>query len=192
MPDPLSKLFDSPARVKLLRLFLFNPRISFDIPDAARRARVPVPVANKEIALFLRAGLVRRSKRSRARRFVLRDDFKYLAAFQSLLLNAPARGEDIVRRLRSAGGIKFVALSGIFVGEWDRTLDLLVVGDRISERKLKGRIRRLEAELGKELRYALLSSSDFVYRLNMNDKLLRDVFDYTHRILLDRINTGLK
>lgn len=192
MLDPLSKLFDSPARVKLLRLFLFNPRLSFSIDEAASRARVPLEVARKEITLFLRAGLVRRSKRARARRFVLQDNFKYLAAFQNLLLNAPARGEDIVRRLRSAGGIKFVALSGIFVGEWDRTLDLLVVGDRISEIKLKGRIRRLEAELGKELRYALLSSADFTYRLNMNDKLLRDVFDYTHRILLDRLNTALK
>ena len=192
MTDPLSKLFNSPSRVKLLRLFLFNPRISFDISDAARRARVPAPLAHKEVELFLRAGLVRRSQRSRSRRFVLRDDFKYLSALQSLLLNAPARGETIVRRLRSAGGIKFIALSGIFVGEWDRTLDLLVVGDRIFERKLKGRIRRFEAELGKELRYAILSSSDFMYRLNMNDKLLRDVLDYTHRIVLDRLNTGLK
>ena len=192
MPDPLSKLFDSPARVKLLRLFLFNPRLLFNIPEAARRARVSVQNARKEIALFLRAGLLRRSKRSRARRFVLRDDFKYLTALQSLLLNAPARGEDIVRRLRPAGGIKFVALAGIFVGDWDGQVDLLVVGDSVSEPKLKGRIRRLEAELGKELQYALLSSSDFNYRLNMNDKLLRDVLDYTHRIVLDRINTGLK
>ncbi len=192
MIDSLERLFDSAARVKLLRLFLFNPRQSYSIAESASRARVPAQVARKEIALFLRARLLRRSRRSRTRRFVLRDDFKYLSALQALLLNAPARGEDIVRRLRSAGGIKFVALSGIFVGDWDRVLDLLVVGDRVSERKLKGQIRRLESELGKEMHYAFFNSRDFTYRLNMNDKLLRDLLDYTHRIVLDRINTGLK
>ena len=192
MADSLERLFGSATRVKLLRLFLFNPRQSFSISDVVSRARVPVQNAHKEIELFLRVGLVRRSKRGHTRRFVLRDDFKYLSTLQALLLNAPARGEDILRRLRTAGGIKFVALSGIFVGDWDRTLDLLVVGDRVSERKLKSQIRRLESELGKELRYAFLSSKDFIYRLNMNDKLLRDVLDYTHRIVLDRINTGLK
>lgn len=190
--DPLQKLFGSPARIKLLRLFLYNPGLSFTIPQAAARARVPQKEARREVALYLRAALVRRSRRSRAWRFILNRDFKYLAALQALLLNAPARGEDIVRRLRGAGGIKFVALAGIFVGDWDAKLDLLIVGDRLVSHKLASRIRRLEAELGKELRYATLGSEDFGYRLNMNDKLLRDILDYNHRIVLDRLGTGLK
>ena len=192
MTDSLDKLFSSTDRVKLLRLFLFNPRLSYSFSEASSRARVPLSDARKEITLFSNAGVVRRSKRSSTRRFVLRDDFKYLKALQLLLINAPARGEDIVRRLRGAGGIKFVALSGVFMGERDSTLDLLLVGDRVSSRKIKDRIKRLEAELGRELQYTLLSTSDFNYRLNMNDKLLRDVLDYSHRIVLDRINTGLK
>jgi hypothetical protein len=57
---------------------------------------------------------------------------------------------------------------------------------------LRERIRSLEAEIGKEIRYALLSSENFYYRLNMNDKLVRDVIDYPHSIVLDRLNIGLK
>jgi hypothetical protein len=192
MADPLDLLLNSSARVKLLRLFLFNPTASYTSAEAAMRARTSKQEARRELTLFLRAGLLRRSRRGRSLRFGLRRDFAYLQALQALLLNAPARGEDIVHRLRGAGGsIKFVALAGIFVGNWDGTLDLLVVGDRVSERKFKSRIKRLEAELGRELRYALLSSEDFHYRLNMNDKLLRDVIDYNHRIAFDRLNTGL-
>lgn len=192
MTDPLSKLFGSPARVKLLRLFLYNPTRSYTAAEAATRSNTALELARKEIALFSRAGLVRRSRRGTARRFTLNSEFTYLKALQALLLNAPARGEDIVRLLRSAGGVRFVAIAGVFMGEWEATLDLLVVGDRVSERKLKMRIRALEAEIGKELRYALLPSQDFYYRLNMNDKLLRDVLDYPHRIVFDRIGTGLK
>jgi hypothetical protein len=136
--------------------------------------------------------VLRRSRRGTTRRFTLNGEFEYLKALQALLLNAPARGEDIARRLRSAGGVRFIAIAGTFLGEWEAALDLLVVGDRISERRLKNKIKSLEAEIGKELRYALLPSQDFAYRLNMNDKLLRDVLDYPHRIVLDRIGTGLK
>lgn len=192
MTDPLAKLFGSAARVKLLRLFLFNPGLSFSAVQAAQRSHVSLTDVRREVQVFYRAGLLRRSKRSRSLRFVLNGEFKYLAALQALLLNAPVRGEDIVRRLRAAGGIKFLALAGIFLGNWEGSIDILVVGDRISEVKLKRRIKRLEAELGKELRYVLLPTAEFTYRLNMSDKLLRDVFDYPHRIVLDRINSGLK
>ena len=53
-------------------------------------------------------------------------------------------------------------------------------------------MRKLESEIGRDLRYALLGSEDFAYRLNMNDKLVRDIMDYPHRIVFDRLNIGLK
>lgn len=192
MTDPLAQLFSTSTRVKLLRLFLFNPGYSFTVPQAAERARVSAREARREIAVLLRAKLVQRSRRSRAWRFVLRNDFKYLQALQALMLNSPIRGEDIVKQLRPAGGLKFLTLGGIFLGHWDSALDILAVGDRVSDAKFRARIRRLEAEVGKELRYALLTTSDFSYRLAMSDKLLRDVLDYPHRIVVDRLNTGLK
>jgi len=192
MTDGLQKLFGSPARVKLLRLFLFNPRQSFTLADAAKRSRVPEDEARKEIALFLRAELINRTPRGKGVRYVLNGEFEYVAALQNLLLNAPARGNDIVERVRGTGTLKLVVLSGIFLGEWDSSLDLFLVGDRIKEKKLREQIRKLEAEIGKEIRYTLLSTENFFYRLNLNDKLVRDVLDYSHTIVLDRLDIGLK
>lgn len=193
MTDELQKLFGPPARVKLLRLFLFNPRSSYTLADAAKRARVSEEEAHREIALFARIGLIERAKRAgHGVRWSLNTRFEYVAALQNLLLNVPARSRDIVARIRIAGAFKLVILSGIFVGEWEGRLDLFLVGERIKERKLRECVRALEAEIGKEVRYALLLSEDFLYRLNMNDKLVRDVLDYPHRIVLDRLGTGLK
>lgn len=192
MTDNLQKLFGSNSRVKLLRLFLFNPRQSFTIADAAKRARVSDAEARHEVALFCRIGLTERTVRGKGLRYMLRGSFAYVTALQNLLLNAPTRGDDIVKRLRGTGTLKLVVLSGIFIGEWDGRLDLLIVGDRMKERILKERIRQLESEIGKEIRYALLATDDLFYRLNMNDKLVRDVLDYTHKVLLDRINIARK
>jgi hypothetical protein len=191
--DPLCKLFGSTARVKLLRLFLFNPRLSYTVPDAAQRSRVPERTARREINLFTKAGLIKRARlRSAGARYALNPDFQYLLALQSLLLNAPARGADIADSLRSSGALKLVVLSGIFLGEWDGRLDLLVVGDRMKEKKLRAAVRRLEAELGKEVRYSLLNAEQFLYRLGINDHLVRDVLDYPHKIVLDKLQIGLK
>lgn len=190
--DPLCKLFGSTARVKLLRLFLFNPRLTYTVPDAAARARVSERTARHEIALCAAAGLIKRSRlRSPGARYSLNGEFAYLAALQNLLLNAPARGADIAERLRSAGAIKLVILSGIFLGEWDGRLDMLVVGDRMKETKLRMAVRRLEAELGKEVRYSLLTTEQFLYRLGLSDHLVRDVLDYPHKVVLDKLNIGL-
>lgn len=189
MADALEKLFGSPARLKLLRLFLFNPGQPFTLAEAARRARVPARAARREVTLFFRTGVI---KRLRTKRFVRNEEFPYLLPLQHLLLNTPARAEDITSRLRSAGGIRLMVLSGIFVGEWEGRLDVLLAGDRVNERKLHRVLRGLEADLGRELRYTLLPVKDFLYRLNMNDKLVRDVFDYPHRMVLDRLQIGLK
>ena len=192
MADGLQKLFGSPARVKLLRLFLFNPRQSFTLPDATKRARVSDSDARKEIRLFTAADIVSRASRGKGIRYTLNNEFEYVAALQNLLLNAPARGKDIVDRIRAAGTLKMVILSGIFLGEWDGVLDLFVVGDRMKEKKLREEIRKLEAEIGKEIRFTLLSTDEFFYRLNLNDKLVRDVLDYPHSIVFDKLDIGLK
>lgn len=191
--DPLTKLFGSDARIKLLRLFLFNPRLSYTVPDAAARARVPERTARREVNVFVAAGLVKRARlRSPGARFGLNPEFTYLTAFQSLLLNAPERGADIALRLRGIGALKLIVLSGIFVGEWEGRLDMLVVGDRVKDKKLRVAVRRLEAELGKEVRYSLLTQEQFLYRMRLGDRLVRDVLDYPHTIVLDRLNIGLK
>jgi hypothetical protein len=191
--DPLSKLFSSTARVKLLRLFLFNPRSTYTVPDAANHARVPERTVRKELNIFAAAGLIKRARlRSPGARFGLNPEFRYLAAMQDLLINAQARGADIAVRLKGAGQLKLVILAGIFVGEWDGRLDLFIVGDRIKDKKLRAAVRRLEAELGKEIRYSVLTTEQFHYRLGLSDHLVRDVLDYPHKVVLDRLNIGIK
>ena len=63
-------------------------------------------------------------------------------------------------------------------------MDLLIVGDKMKRGKIEEGIRKLEAEIGAELVYAIFDTKEFLYRLNMYDKLVRDILDYPHEILL--------
>lgn len=192
MTDTLIKLFGSAARVKLLRLFLFNPKQTISLSDAALRARVTSAEARKEVNLFVRLGLLTKHARQDSTRYSVAQQSEYIEALQNLLLNTPTRTGEMYERFRSVGTIKLLVVSGMFVGEWEGPTDLLFVGDRIKEPLLQRKIKILEAEVGKEVRFVALTTQDFFYRLNMSDRLLRDVFDFTHVIVHDKLDIGLK
>lgn len=201
----LGKLFGSEARVKILRLFLFNPNGVFENAEIASRARVYSSTARREVALMSRIGLVKRktlfrevkkkstggyvAKRERRVGWALNEKFPYLHQLQSFLMSlVPLRENDILRRLGKAGKLKLVVIAGILTQDADSRVDLLIVGDELKRPLLEVAIKRIESELGTELRYAAFSTSEFEYRLNVYDKLIRDVLDYPHQKVIDRMN----
>jgi hypothetical protein len=156
MTDSLQKIFGSASRLKLLRLFLFNPQHSFTLKEAAERTQVTSAEARRELADLVASGLIRKNRRGKENKFDVNAGFPYLLSLQNLLLNVTSRGEEVKQRLKVVGTLKLIVIGGMFMGEWEAALDLLLVGDRIKERALKSQIKKLEAEIGKEIRYRLL------------------------------------
>jgi len=195
MTDTLQKLFGSNARLKLLRLFLFNPKSTFTMAEAAERSQTRSTEVRREFALLLQIGVVKKARRgsAAAARYQLNPNFEYTLALQNLLLNTSHQASQLYDRVRRTGTIRFMVIAGVFLGEWeDARLDLFVVGERINAARLERQVRKIESELGKELRYTSLSTDQFFYRLGMNDHLIKDIFDYPHTIVHDKLNIGLK
>jgi len=196
--DPLAILFGSQARVKLLRFFLFNPSKDFTFDEISQRAKLVRRTARTEINALEKAGVIKRkqiyiqlpekSKRTRAHGYSLNDKFPELQALQTFLFEtAPINGKTLIKHLRKAGKLDFVCMAGVFVREFEQRLDVLIAMKQVSESKVETAIRSLESELGIEIRYATFKSEDLIYRVGMYDKLTRDVFDYPHTILVDKI-----
>jgi spore coat polysaccharide biosynthesis predicted glycosyltransferase SpsG len=93
--------------------------------------------------------------------------------------------------MQRIGKLKLLAVSGIFIQNDDSRIDMLIVADDVKDRSLKNLVSTLESEVGKELRYAILGSQDFKYRLGIHDRLVRDVFDYPHQVVVDRLGFEL-
>lgn len=196
--DPLEILFGSQARVKLLRFFLFNPSKEFTFDDISRRARLVRRTARTEINALERAGVIKKKqiyvedeakgKKVRVQGYSVNKHFPDLQSLQTFLFEtAPINGKTVLKHLRTAGKLDFVCIAGIFVREFEQRLDIMVTMKKLPEGKIENAIRALEAELGIEIRFAAFDSDDLVYRVGMYDKLIRDVFDYPHQILVDRI-----
>ncbi len=200
--DPLTILFGSQARVKLLRFFLFNPSKEFTFDDISKRARLVRRTARTEITALEKAGVIKKKQiyvqkeegsetKVRAQGYALNKKFTELQALQTFLFEtAPINGKTVLAHLRKAGPVDFICVAGIFVKDFEHRLDILVSMKKLPAGKVENAIRSLEAELGIEIRFASFTSEDLIYRVGMYDKLIRDVFDYPHEVILDRI--GIK
>jgi hypothetical protein len=201
----LTKLFNSQTRVRLIRLFLFNPDLTVSMKEMVTRVHASASEVGKELRLLVGTGLVktrnivettitpRRGKKPIVRRkrttgFIPDKTFCYLMPLQNLLVNsALARSKEMVKRLSRGGNLKMVVASGVFIQSPDSRLDLLVVGDHIKKNVITRIIKTMEADIGRELRYAILETVEFHYRASICDKLIRDVLDYPHQRLLDKV-----
>lgn len=191
--DPLARLFGSPARLKLLRLFLFNDDMTFVASDAAFRARITKDAVRKELTQLTHAGIIRKKTGKAPLGYMADKRFAHYDALKAFLrATTDVSDSSIVTAVKKAGTIRLVVLSGMFTGAVESKVDVLIVGDRMEERPLTTAIHSLEAELGRELRYACFTSDEFKYRIGVYDRLLRDVFDYPHRVLYDKIGLAQK
>ncbi|MEK7538566.1 MAG: hypothetical protein AAB552_01865 [Patescibacteria group bacterium] len=202
--DILEKLFGSAARVKILRLFLLNAESIFDAGDVSVKSKVNPAEARREIALLKKAGVLadksffkeipprkgskHPSTKKRVAGFQLKAGFPLLSPLKNLIISeTPLNREGIVRRLRSVGKVKLLVLSGIFLEESESRVDVLIVGDGLNKRAIDHALRSIEAEIGKELSYGAFETVEFLYRVSVYDKFVRDILDFRHDRVIDKL-----
>ena len=83
--------------------------------------------------------------------------------------------------------MKLIVLAGVFLQKEDSRADILIVGDELKKKSIENGLRAIEAEVGKELSYALFDTQDFLYRMNVYDKFVRDILDFPHEKVYDKI-----
>ena len=180
----VSHIFGGEAKVKVMRLFIFNPGFTFTPLEVASRVKERSSTARRELRILTKAGLIKQ----RAKGFILDSAYPYLPAIENFLIDAaPITGKEIIRKVSRAGNIKLVLISGVFLHDHDARVDILVVGDHLKGAKLLSAISSIEAELGKELHYAAFETVDFQYRLSIYDKLIRDILDSRHEKILNKL-----
>ncbi|MDQ5954840.1 MAG: hypothetical protein QG583_768 [Patescibacteria group bacterium] len=176
----LGKIFNSPARVKIMRLFLSNTNKVFTNKEIAKRSRINPDTIRREIKLLDSVGFIKK----RSAGAVFNTSFKYIKEFEGLLISSDTLDKDaVVNIFKKVGRVKLLIISGVFIKNKESRVDILIVGDKMNKSKIEEGMRKIEAEMGIELVYATFTTKDFIYRLNMYDKLVRDVLDFPHQVI---------
>lgn len=205
--ESLGKIFGSTHRVKIMRLFLFNESEAFDLDDISTRTRVKKTDLRKEINMLAKIGFIKKKsflkkvkktsrkkdakpefKSVRKEGYAVNPRFDLLKPLQVLLVDSELiKSKELIKRIRKAGTIRLLILSGLFVRDENRKLDILIVGENIKRDILEKEITIIESEIGRELSYAFFDQKEFEYRLSMYDKLVRDIMENAHRRLVDTL-----
>ncbi|MDE2399390.1 MAG: hypothetical protein KGL67_00015 [Patescibacteria group bacterium] len=177
----IGKILGSGARIKIMRLFLLNRSKSFKNKDVIKRSRVSPDIVRKELKLLSSVNFIKKHKLE----WSFNPAFKYAREFEDLLVGSDSLSKTtVLDNFKKAGRVKLIVVSGIFIKNNDSRVDLLIVGDKMKRTKIEEGVRKLEAEIGTELVYATFDTKEFIYRLNMYDKLVRDILDFPHEVIL--------
>lgn len=211
MDQLLDVLFESAHKVRLLRLFINNPESSFTLDEIKRLTQLPQARITRELTKLAKIEFIRiktqqartdakknkRKKSVKSRKKItgiqLNLEFPLLGEIRDLILKSSgAPRKKMLAQIKRLGKIKLVALSGIFINSDQERIDLLIVGDDISQRLLEKFLVQVESEIGKNLRYAVMDTDEFRYRMNMYDRFLRDVLERPHEKLFNKLhNIGI-
>ncbi len=180
----LGKILGNAARVKIMRLFLLNRTTAFKSKDVALRTRVKLNSSSRELKLLSSVNFIKK-RSSTGAEWIFNPTFKYGKEFEDLLISSDSLNKKtVLDNFKKVGRVKLLVVSGVFIKNDDSRVDLLIVGDKMKKGKIDEGVKRLEAEIGTELVYAIFDTQEFLYRLNMYDKLIRDILDFPHEVIL--------
>ena len=200
----LGKIMGTTARVKLIRLFLFHPDTAFTKEELINKTKTQTSIVRTELLLLEKINFITRKNtirityrstkkkitqiKKKATVYELNPQFELIQPLSMLLIESELVNiAELPNRFRGGGKLKLVVVSGVLLRNDDRPIDLLIVGDKLDLSATQKTINIIESEIGKELRYAIFSTDDFLYCIKMYDKLIRDIFEFPHQKLLNQL-----
>lgn len=130
------------------------------------------------------------------------QNFEFFHELRNLILkSSPAEKSTMIRKLNKLGRVKLAIIAGIFMNPRHQdsgagasnengdplSTDFLIVGDDIDRRKLRVFLGSLEADAGKEIRFAVMDKEEFKYRLAMFDRFVRVLLESPHEKLINKL-----
>jgi len=188
MLETLEKLFNSKARVRLLRFFLNHPKEKFLLPEISSRVKINSKGIRKEVNNLVKSGFLKIKQANKKKyyfsnpKFILYDELKEL-----VFKGNPASSKEIAKKIKNIGQIKLALISGSLINSEKGRVDIFIVGENLNKVKLKRFLEDIESEIGKGISYAAMNADEFNYRRNMFDKFVLDILEGPREILIDRM-----
>jgi predicted transcriptional regulator len=211
----LSKLFGSNTRHKILKLFLLNPNEKFYVRELTRALDLQLNSVHRELANLEDIGLLitseeqcaiddaqrgdsvsddevdkksvkKKINKQEKKYYQINKDFVFYDEIKSLIVKSQVLYEKgFTEKLRKLGDIKILILSGLFVGEIDSNVDMLIVG-RFSAPRVEKIVKELEQELLREVNYSVMTEDEFRYRREIADVFVYNILDGENIIVVDK------
>jgi hypothetical protein len=188
MSEIFSQIFESRTRARLMKFFMLNDSHDFSVADIVRKNKLTFQQVSRELTRMERIKMVI-SRSKKGKRYLRTNiDFIFYPELKSLVVKSNTLPEcRSLSRIKDLGKVKLALISGVFLNHPKSQSDLLIVGDELSRAKLKHLLESLEAEVGKEIDYSVMSSEEFKYRTDMLDKFVMDFLESPYEEIICKV-----
>ncbi len=184
----LEVILSSTQKTALLAFLMVAPDRYYSVLELSRRIGLSGPTVSALLTQFLRDGLVKTASRSRAKVYAFNSKHHLAGDMKIWLKKHGHKYEDeLYTAVSKVGEVKAVFLSGIFSGQPQLPVDILIVG-KVNLPKLDTFLQQCGKMMGTEINYSIMSADEFKIRRDTFDRFIKDIFDYPHITVMDKIS----
>ena len=177
----IKKIFGSGARVKLLQQFLLYPNEEFFIRELTRILDEQINSLRRELENLESIGLLKSHERNRKKYYQINPHFVLLPELASIIRKTQDGNASILKKINKLGSIDLLILTGKFIGKQDHETDILIIGDAKKD-DLESFVSSNFPD--KKIKYTLMNKEDFLYRVTLKDKFVKNIFADSASIVL--------
>lgn len=187
----IEQLFGSKTRVKLLQLFYSNPNRSFYVREITRKIDEQINSVRRELGNLLSIGIISSETNNNRLYYEVNQKFEHYAPLAAIFgggkLNVTQKvaTNNEADDIKTLGNVEIALYTGQFTRDESSGIDILIVGD-VNPNKVQKFMAELEKKEGKELRYTVMTASEYNYRKQINDRFLNTVLASKHQVVVDK------
>ncbi len=182
------QFFNSEVKARLIKFFIYNPDDSFETKEIASKLNLTTNSIKKHLKDLVDEGFLKSRTLKTVKLYFLESKCLYLKELRDLVLQFSAASHTkLLKDIKKIGLIKLLILGGVFLNTNKTRVDIFIVGNKIKEAKFKKFLRNLEAEVGKDISYSIMTLSEFKYRMDMYDRFVRDILEFPHEKLINKL-----
>lgn len=179
---PTEKLFGSKTRAKLLQLFFENPTKSFYVREMTRVIDEQINSVRRELTNLESIGIIKNENFDNKIYYSANSKHPFYRPMIDIFSKKvevtrekdirESTWEDYCRPVKNY--LKGLVVTNRLPGQ--EGIDLLIIGND-KTKKLTRWAEVIEKKQGKPINYVILSLDDFIYRKNVRDRFILDVFE---------------
>ena len=182
----LKRLFTSNTRIKLLTLFLLKPDEEFFIRELTRKLAEQINSIRRELDNLKKMGFLKSKTKNMKKYYCTNKNFIFLEELKSMFIKALSSNENIAEEVKKMGDVKVLVISGLFVEQPTKTVDMLIVG-KVDRERLTQYLNN-EIKTARPVKFSIMTEEDYKYRLSCNDKFITEIInDPTNQIAVKTI-----
>lgn len=187
----LEQIFSSNARTKLLKFFCIHGQERYFVRELARKLGMQLNSARRELDNLDKFGFLKSEHHDGKKYYICNQKFELLPEIKGLIFKALALEEmRVAHHMAKIPGLNLLIFTGVLTKSFAPT-DVLIVG-KVSKPQFDKYLKKIAEGISDELRYTFLSRADYLYRLEITDKFIYDIWAGNKIVVVDNISKDLK